>query len=169
MVGTAHQRTFHVGDERAWQARRARYKARNMSVAPLIVLNSATTMTDDQLEQGTRAGKSAQLQTAISRWENEGGANGDQLPAQARTGEAQTAVDLTNAELVQLQVRVIALENLLIALLAGARSQTPDLARALACSISPRPGFTPHHLTLHAAVQMNHLVNRSVLFQDTPG
>ena len=74
-------------------------------------------------------------------------------------------VDLTNAELVQLQIRVIALENLVTALLSSATEQTPDLARAMAANISPRPGCTPHHLTLHAAAQMVHLVERSDLFR----
>lgn len=81
---------------------------------------------------------------------------------------AQTELDLTNAELVQLQVRVIALENLVIALLACAVDETPNLARAMAAYMSPRPGFTPHHLTLQAAAQINHLVNRSDLLRDTP-
>ncbi|HVL09606.1 hypothetical protein [Hydrogenophaga sp.] len=109
--------------------------------------------------------RSKQLQKAISRWENEGGADGDHASKSAKSGEVQTEVDLTNAELVQLQVRVIALENLVIALLAGAADQTPDLARAMAAYISPRPGSTPHHLTIHAAAQMVHLVERSNLFR----
>lgn len=109
------------------------------------------------------------LQRAISRWENEGGADGDPSPIASQCGEEQTRVPLTNAELVQLQVRVIALENLVTALLAGAVDQTSDLARAMAAYISPRPGSTPHHLTLHAASQMVHLVERSRLFRGGPG
>jgi hypothetical protein len=80
-------------------------------------------------------------------------------------GEVRTEVDLTNAELVQLQVRVIALENLVTALLADAPDRTLDLARAMAAYISPRAGFTPHHLTLHAAAHMVHLVGRATLFR----
>ena len=83
-----------------------------------------------------------------------------------RAKSVQTEVELTNAELVQLQIRVIALENLVTALLACATDQTPDLARAMAAYISPRPGFTPHHLTIHAAAQMVHLVERSALFRN---
>lgn len=105
------------------------------------------------------------LRRALSRWENEGGADGDQPPAHSASDEGQTVVDLTNAELVQLQIRVIALENLVTALLSSATEQTPDLARAMAANISPRPGCTPHHLTLHAAAQMVHLVERSDLFR----
>lgn len=71
------------------------------------------------------------------------------------------APPLKNAELVQLQVRVIALENLLIALLAGASDEQLALAREMAGYISPRPGFTYHGLTIHAAGQMIHLVERA--------
>ena len=110
--------------------------------------------------------RSKQLQKAISRWESEGGAKGELAPENLRLGEVQTEVNLTNAELVQLQIRVIALENLVIALLACAADQTPDLAREMAIYISPRPGYTPHHLTIHAASQMVHLVERSIFFRD---
>jgi hypothetical protein len=68
---------------------------------------------------------------------------------------------LTDAEVVQLQIRVIALENLVIALLASSPESTRDQARELADYISPRPGFTQHRLTLHAASQMAHLVDRA--------
>jgi hypothetical protein len=44
---------------------------------------------------------------------------------------------LTNAELVQLRVRVIALENLMIALLAGASDKQLEIAREMATYISP--------------------------------
>ena len=115
-----------------------------------------------------RSNRSKQLQKAISRWENDGGADGDQTLGSSKSSEVQTEVNLTNAEMVQLQIRMIALENLVIALLATATDQTPDLARAMATYISPRPGFTPHHLTIHAAAQMVHLVERSILFQFEP-
>ncbi|MDP3169151.1 MAG: hypothetical protein Q8M91_02310 [Polaromonas sp.] len=76
---------------------------------------------------------------------------------------------LANAELVQLQVRVIALENLLIALLAEASDSQRRLARDMASYISPRPGYTPHTLTLHAATQMLHLIERGELFSVNAG
>ena len=50
---------------------------------------------------------------------------------------------LSNAELVQLRVRVIALENMVIALLANAPPEQQALAREMASYISPRPGYTP--------------------------
>ena len=77
----------------------------------------------------------------------------------------QSDVLLTNAELVQLQIRVIALESLVTALLAGSTDHTSNLALDLAAYISPRPGSTPHRLTVHAAAQMVHLVERSSLFR----
>lgn len=75
---------------------------------------------------------------------------------------------LTNAELVQLRVRVVALENLVIVLLAEGTRQQLELARDMAAYISPRPGFTDHPLTLHAAAQMVHLVERAGHFRVTP-
>ena len=71
----------------------------------------------------------------------------------------------TNTELVQLRIRVIALENLLISLLAGASETQRTLARDMAAYIVPRSGFTPHPLTINAAAQMIHLVERSDIFQ----
>ena len=70
-------------------------------------------------------------------------------------------VPLTNAELVQLRIRVIALENLVIALLAEAPDRQLALARGMAIYISPRTGFTPHPVTLQAADEMRSLVDRA--------
>jgi hypothetical protein len=73
---------------------------------------------------------------------------------------------LTNAELVQLRIRVIALEDLVIALLAHAPDRELELVREMAAYISPRPGFTQHPLTVHAAAEMIHLVERALHFRD---
>ncbi len=73
---------------------------------------------------------------------------------------------LRNAELVQLRVRVVALENLVIALLA-ATPVPQTLARDMAQYISPRPGHTDHPLTTHAATLMNHLIDRAAWFRTT--
>ncbi len=72
--------------------------------------------------------------------------------------------DLTNTDLVQLRMRVIALENLMIAVLANASEQQLDLARCMAEYILPRAGATEHPLTIHAAAQMSHLVERARFF-----
>lgn len=94
-----------------------------------------------------------------------GTASGGSGAAPNPANEANADVPpLANAELVQLQVRVIALENLLIALLSEASDAQRTLAREMATYISPRPGYTPHSLTLHAANQMLHLVERGELF-----
>ena len=85
--------------------------------------------------------------------------------------DAQTLTDvppLANAELVQLQIRVIALENLLIAMLAEAPARQLNLVREKAVHILPRPGFTPHRLTIAAATEMNSLVERAIRFGAEP-
>ncbi len=75
---------------------------------------------------------------------------------------------LTNAELVQLRIRVIALENLVIALLAEAPDRQLILARGMATYISPRAGFTQHPITLRAADEMLSLVGRSSRYLRPP-
>ena len=96
-----------------------------------------------------------QRQMALSRWDNEDG-----------FGPREPQVPpLTEADLVQLRIRVVALENLLIALLAEASDRHLDLVREMAAYISPRPGFTQHPLTIHAAAHMRDLVSRSAHFR----
>jgi hypothetical protein len=109
---------------------------------------------------------SQQRQMALSRWDNEGGA-GPRRPQEGLiSGEAQSKVpELTNAELVQLRIRVITLENLVIALLAEASDRQLDLAREMAAYISPRPGFTHHPLTIRAAAHMIDLIERASHFR----
>lgn len=103
-----------------------------------------------------------QKQMALARWANEGGAGPCRSHSGSKSGEAQPhAPPLKNAELVQLQVRVIALENLVIGLLARASDRQLDIAREMAAYISPRPGFTHHALTIHAAARIVHLVERA--------
>lgn len=109
---------------------------------------------------------SQQRQTALSRWENEGGAASGRLREGPVLGEARSDVpQLTNTELVQLRIRVIALENLVITLLADASDRQLDLAREMAAYISPRPGSTHHPLTVHAAAHMIDLVERAGRFR----
>lgn len=103
---------------------------------------------------------------ALSRWENEGGAS--QCPAPLPRIADHMPSDhplMTNAELVQLRIRVIALENLMIALLSHATEPTRQRVRDMAAYISPRPGFTHHPLTIHAAAQMVSLVERAANYQ----
>lgn len=101
---------------------------------------------------------------ALSRWDSEGGVGPD--GPQEGGLPPHTVPGLTNTELVELRVRVIALENLVIALLAQASDQQLDAAREMATYISPRPGFTQHVLTVHAADHMLDLVKRAGRFQE---
>lgn len=106
-------------------------------------------------------------QAALSRWDGEGGAEPGATPQTAiGTSMGSDAPDLTNAELVRLRVRMIALENLVITLLAETSERRLDLAREMATYISPRPGFTHHPMTTHAAAQMIHLVGRAGHFRN---
>lgn len=106
-------------------------------------------------------------QRALSRWDNEGGAGSDGPATVSAPDSARIAVpELTNAELVTLRIRVIALENLMISLLAMASEDQLKLAREMAGYISPRPGFTQHPLTIHATAHMVDLLERADHFRD---
>ena len=113
--------------------------------------------------------RAAHLRRALQRWDNEGGAR----PGSPATATATATADpgtaavppLGNAELVQMQTRVIALENVVIAMLVQATDAQLDLIRAMADYISPRPGFTPHPLTIGAAGEMISLIERSAHFR----
>lgn len=75
---------------------------------------------------------------------------------------------LTPTEQEQLHVRVIALENLVVALLSTASDEQLACARDLAAYIAPRTGATPHPLTLHAAAEMLSIVKRAKRLRSTP-
>ena len=105
-------------------------------------------------------------QQALSRWDNEGGAGPSGSQTEPAEAEARIPMPENNvAELGALHIRVIALENLVIALLATASDRQLELAREMARYISPRPGFTPHPLTTHAAAHMIDLVERASRFR----
>lgn len=106
---------------------------------------------------------------AISRWENEGGTvPPGWLPKSVSDAANPAAPPLKNAELVQLQIRIIALENLVIGLLAKGCAEQRAMAHDMAAYITPRPGFSRHRLTIHAAAQMVHLVERAAAFSLCP-
>jgi hypothetical protein len=125
-------------------------------------------MTFDSTKAPDRRADSAQRwrELALARWEGEGGAGpaGPDSGCDFRRPKADSP-PLTNAELVQLQVRVIALENLIIALTQAYEQQLEGI-REMAAYISPRPGFTPHRLTIHAAAEMISLVDRADQFRN---
>jgi hypothetical protein len=75
---------------------------------------------------------------------------------------AQTEVPQSmNTELEQLHNRMIAMESLLITMLAQNPDQQLGLRCEMAGSISPRPGFTDHPGTLGAAALMVHFLRRA--------
>ena len=96
---------------------------------------------------------------ALSRWDNEGGA------LASADGKQADVPEMANAELVQLRIRVIALENLMIAVLAQSSDRQLQVAREMADYIAPRPGFTQHPLTIQAADHMTDLVDRALHFR----
>lgn len=110
-----------------------------------------------------------QREMALSRWDTDGG-NGHNSLQRGLFSEAELPEipQLTDTELVHLRIRVIALENMLISLLAQVSDQQLGFARALAAYILPRPGFTQHPLTVRAAHQMLDLVERAGHFRSTP-
>ena len=109
----------------------------------------------------------SQRQRALSRWDNEGGAGPDGPATDSAPDNERIAIpELTNAELVTMRIRIIALENLMVSLLATASDQQLRLVREMAGYISPRAGFTQHPLTIHAAAHMVDLVERANHFQD---
>ncbi len=103
-------------------------------------------------------------QRALSRWESEGGTITAFDKAGAESALRAAIPEMTGAEFVALRVRMIALENLMIALLATATERQLELVREMAGFIYPRAGFTSHPLTIHAAEHMMDLVKRSSHF-----
>ena len=102
-------------------------------------------------------------QLLLSIWDDEGGA-GRCGPKQSTANPVENPIipNLTNTELVLLRVRVIALENLVPALLSGAPASQHELVRSMAAQVSPRAGKTPHPLTIQAAAHMNEMVDRAI-------
>lgn len=102
---------------------------------------------------------------AIRRWENEGGSPADQSHQVHRE---TVAGEIGDAEAANIKVRLIALENMVVALLAGAPESQSDLVREMASFILPRPGMTPHRLTIEAARNMLALVERAAHYRGSP-
>jgi hypothetical protein len=105
------------------------------------------------------------LAKAVSQRDNEGGRVEDGREHALSGDVPADTLPLTNAEIVQLQVRVIALENVLTVLLAEASEHQLQLVREMSAYISPRPGSTPHRLTIHAAARMINLVDGAAHLQ----
>jgi hypothetical protein len=109
---------------------------------------------------------SQQHEMALSRWDTEGGAGPSGPQGSSIWGDLESKIPhLTNAELVQLRIRVIAIENLVIALLAESSDRQLNLVREMAAYISPRPGSAHHPLTIQASAKMVDLVERASHFR----
>jgi len=101
-------------------------------------------------------------ENALSKWANEVEALNRLPPQSFNPAQVQSeAHHFSNLELEKLRLRVIAMENLVIALLAEGSDRQRELGREMAAYISPRPGFTNHHMTLGAAAQMIHIIERA--------
>lgn len=82
-------------------------------------------------------------------------------------GTADTdSPEFTRTELERLRTRIIALENLVMSLFAAGSNRQHDLAREMSMFIAPRPGFTPHALTISAGRHMNNLLERASAIRD---
>ena len=99
---------------------------------------------------------------ALSTWDNEGGAGARTATADLIRDEAPCEAPRPgDAELVHLRVRMIAVESLMITLLAEASDRQIESVRDMARFISPRPGSTRHALTIKVASHIIDLVERA--------
>jgi hypothetical protein len=107
-----------------------------------------------------------QRQQALAGWDNEGGAGPcGPLEAVRLLGDDLPLPEMGRAELLALHIRVIALENLLIAVLANGTEEQRDVSRSMAGYIAPRAGATPHPITTLASAHMMDLVDRADRFR----
>jgi hypothetical protein len=107
-----------------------------------------------------------QRQRALAGWENEGGAGPcGPLEAVRSLGDDLPLPKMGKAEILALHIRVIALENLLIAVLASGTEEQRDLSRRMAGYIAPRAGATRHPITTLASAHMMDLVDRAGRFR----
>ena len=111
-------------------------------------------MTDQVSDASNRA---RLFERAVSRWENEGGAVVEAGTTERASAEGSSA-SLGSAEFVQMQFRVIALENLVTVLLAQSSDRQLDVVREMAAHIAANPGLTAHPPTVRAAAKMSRLL-----------
>ena len=106
-------------------------------------------------------------QRALARWDSEGGAGPDGPQKQQLHGDLTDDPPIpTVADVQQLHARIIALENLVIVLLAGTSDAQRDFAREMAGCISPRSGSARHPLTINAAHRMLGMIERAEHLRD---
>lgn len=119
-------------------------------------------------DQGSETPQATLLrQRALSRWDNEGGAGSDGSQMElAETGDQDRVMRTDAAELAALHIRVIALESLVVALLAGGSDRQIEQARSVAQSIVSRQGAEPDELARHAAIHSAGLIDRGIDLRD---
>jgi hypothetical protein len=100
-----------------------------------------------------------QCRLAIECWDGEGGA----VVPTAEAAAPSDAPAFADAEVVQLRMRVVALEGLVLALLAHGSGPQRAAAAQMASHILPRSGYTRHPLTIRAAARITQLVDRAGL------
>jgi len=76
----------------------------------------------------------------------------------AASADTSSAAPLGSAEFVQLQFRVLALENLVTVLLAQSSDRQLDVVRDMAAHVAANPGLTPHLPSARAAAKMRRLL-----------
>ena len=108
-----------------------------------------------------RSARTSAHDGAIGRWENEGGDTAGLHPHE----RSSVVGEIGDVEDGNLRVRLIALENIVVALLAGSPDSQSTLVREMADYISPRPDTTPHRLTIEAARNMVALVERAARYK----
>lgn len=117
---------------------------------------SATARDPDRVPEPAR-NPAVTSRAHLARWENEGGAVLGPVAMPCESG--------SGVEAAQLRMRVIALENLVIALFADPSAHQRCTAAGMGEFISPRAGCTPHPLTLRAAEAMRSLLERADRFR----
>jgi hypothetical protein len=107
-----------------------------------------------------------QRQRALAGWEVGSGAGPcGPLDLVTRFDAHKSLPDMGKAELLTLHIRVVALENMVLALLAGASKRQIKAARAMPAFIAPRRGATAHPLTILAVGHMTDLLARAHRFE----
>jgi hypothetical protein len=109
---------------------------------------------DMKLPQADSGSLESRADSDLSTWDDEGG-------AQPMPPSRHEPPEPGHAELVQLRVRVIALENVVIALLQQNDERQLSHVRRMARHIAPRTGVTPHPLTTQAADRILQLIERA--------
>jgi hypothetical protein len=99
---------------------------------------------------------------ALARWDNEGGALSHPVPV--RAPHVDVVHHLSDQDLVCLRSRVIALENVVIAMLAGGSHDQRAVVHDMALFVQPLLDELQDRLTMHAAELMDHLGDRATRF-----